>query len=144
MTLQQKLQAPQVKDIIAINAVVKRLKAPSSPTCIFFWKLKAPIHISVVSDASGANKQSNHAMKGISLLVSEDRLGTVHANKDVFLDEETSQRLGGKCHAMLASSTKPKRISHSTSHAETLSAARGLPMGQLLAIRYSEADIARK
>ena len=44
---------------------------------------------------------------------------------------------------MLGTTSKSKRISHSTSHAEILATACGLPMGQLLAIRYSEDDLVR-
>ena len=71
----------------------------------------------------------------------KDRVGTIQPDKQDFVCGDVVTRLGGKCHLMLATSTKSKRVSHSTSHAETLVAARGLPMGQLLAIRYSEPDI---
>ena len=103
--------------------------------------LPFPLHVFVVTDASGANKKSDHAVEGISLLVSEDRLKELHPDAWDYLPESASQYLGGKCHLMLASSTKSKRISHSTSHAETLAGARGLPMAQLLAIRYCEHEI---
>ena len=141
IALQSNMKTPKIKDLIAINTVVKRLRKPDCKTGIFFCKLRFPLHVFVVTDASGANKKSDHAVEGISLLVSEDRLKDLRPDAWDYLPESASQYLGGKCHLMLASSTKSKRISHSTSHAETLAGARGLPMGQLLAIRYCEHEI---
>ena len=96
-----------------------------------------------ITDASGANKKSDHAVEGISLLISEDKMTSKELKTDQkdFLPETSSKFLGGKCHLMLASSTKSKRVSHSTSHAETLAGARGLPMAQLLAVRFCEHEL---
>ena len=94
-----------------------------------------------ITDASGANKKSDHAVEGISLLISEDKLKTFEPDQLDYLPETATKQLGGKCHLMLASSTKSKRVSHSTSHAETLAGARGLPMAQLLAVRFCEHEL---
>lgn len=119
------------------------MKAPDSTHAIYFWRLTPPLHQITVTDASGANKRSDYSMEGIALPVSEDRVGEPKTDDKDFFEREQVSKLGGKCHLMLGTASKSKRISHSTSHAETLAAARGLPMGQLLSIRYSEADLVR-
>ena len=142
--LQQKLKAPQIKDLILVNTVVKRLRKVSSPTGIYFWRLTPPLHAIVVTDASGANKRSDYAVEGIAMLISEDKTGKLHPDKNDFISGTAVQNLGGKCHLMFASGSKSRRVSHSTSVAETLAAARGISMGQLLAVRYTEFDILRR
>ena len=44
-------------------------------------------------------------------------------------------------HVLAATSQKSKRISHSTSHAETLAAAKAIPIGQLGALRLAEPEL---
>ena len=113
ISLQTKLKTPQIKDLIAINVIVKRLRKPSSKTGIFFWRLRCPLHAMAITDASGANKKSDHAVEGISLLISEDKLKRFEPDQLDYLPETATKQLGGKCHLMLASSTKSKRVSHS-------------------------------
>ena len=131
-SLQQKLKEPQVKDLLLINQVIKRLKAPDSIDGIYFWRLTPPLHQITVTDASGANKRSDYSMEGICLLISEDRVGEPQTDQQYFFECDQVSKLGGKCHLMLGTASKSKRISHSTSHAETLAAAHGLPMGNYL------------
>ena len=45
-------------------------------------------------------------------------------------------------HVLTATSQKSKRISHSTSHAETLVCAKGVPTAQLVAMRLAEPELA--
>ena len=52
------------------------------------------------------------------------------------------QHQSSKIHIYVGSSNKAKRLSHSTSHAETLSAAKFIPVGQLVALRLCEPDLA--
>ena len=65
----------------------------------------------------------------------------VKTDKEDFLDDELVQRLGGKMHILTGSSQKAKRISHSTSHAETLSAAKAIPLAQLVALRLCQPEV---
>ena len=97
----------------------------------------------VVTDASGANKRSDYAIEGVAMLISEDRFNNFEPDNKDFVSGPSVAKLGGKCHLMFASASKSRRVSHSTSVAETLVAARGISMGQLLAVRYSECDIVR-
>eukprot|EP00959_Pyramimonas_sp_CCMP1952_P039340 823522-Pyramimonas_sp.AAC.1 len=44
-------------------------------------------------------------------------------------------------HILTGSSQKAKRISHSTSRAEALSAAKAIPLAQLVALRLCEPEV---
>ncbi len=86
-SLQQALKEPKVKDLVAINSVIKRLKSPNREKFgIYFRRLQGPYRAVTVSDASPANKKSDYATEGVAALIAEDRLGK--------LDTDKSQRLG--------------------------------------------------
>ena len=140
-TLQMALQNPTMGDLMAINAVVRKLKNPTEQYGLYYWKLTKPVRVVTVSDASAANKSSNFAREGVGVLLAEDRVGTLQTDKDDFLDMQQVNLIGGKMHLLIGSSSKAKRISHSTSHAETLAAAKTIPLGQLTALRYAEPEI---
>ena len=139
-SLQVFLQTPKIEDIIAINCVIKRLRRPLKHG-IFLWRLEPPLRIAGISDASAPNKQSNFATEGIIVCLAEDRISKIATDKDDFLIDEMVALLGGKMHILTGSSQKAKRISHSTSHAETLSSAKAIPLSQLIALRLCEPEI---
>ena len=141
VSLQSYLQKPLVKHLLAINTVVKRLRKTGDNFGIYFWRLKPPLHILTISDASSANKTSDRASEGLILALAEDRLPQINSDKKDFLSEEDTALLGGRMHILAATSQKSKRISHSTSHAETLAAAKAIPIGQLGALRLAEPEL---
>ena len=57
------------------------------------------------------------------------------------LQDNLIRRLSGKLHALVVTSTKSKRVSHGTSHAETLAAARGVPMAHIIGMRLTKPEI---
>jgi hypothetical protein len=74
---------------------------------------------------------------GCLILLTEDHLGP-YDNDTRFTDDEL-EKWDGNAHLLYASSTKSKRVSSSTSHAETLSAVAGQDIAQILALRLTEA-----
>ena len=140
-SLQTCLKSPKLKDLMSINTVIKRLKKPIKHG-IFLWKLKPPLRIVSVSDASSATKTSNYPTEGTAILLGEDRLSEVLTDRSDFLLPGLEDCLSGKFHLCVGLSSKAKRISHSTSHAETNAAAKTLPIAQLAAIRYAEPEVA--
>ena len=54
------------------------------------------------------------------------------------MDDHMTHKLGGKCHILWAHGAKAKRVSYSTSHAETLSAVSGMETSTLVAVRLAE------
>ena len=64
--------------------------------------------------------------------------GVKSNNKDGTLTEAEAARLGGYAHVLHGSSHKSRRISHSTSHAETLAMVASTSSAQLVALRLTE------
>ena len=141
VSLQTKLAGPQIKDLIMINTIIKRLKKKHDKFGIYYRHMTGPYRIVVVTDASSANKTSSFATEGIVIGLCPDRLSNIKVDKHDYLDETLVQTLSGEFHVLHASSQKSKRISHSTSHAETLAAAKGIPMGQIIGLRLCEPEV---
>ena len=75
------------------------------------------------------------------MLLSEDRVLVPEPDRYDYLPEAQVAKLGGWCHPLVGSSSKAKRVSYSTSHAETNAAAKAIPMGQMIALRYAEPEL---
>ena len=123
-----------------INTIIKRLKRRHDKFGIYYRRMTRPYRIVVVTDASAANKTSSFATEGIVIGLCPDRLPHIKIDKNDYLDETLIDTLTGPFHILHASSQKSKRISHSTSHAETLAAAKGIPMGQIIGLRLCEPE----
>ena len=141
ISLQTKLKTPTIADIISINGVTKRLKRNNNKFGIYFWKLYPPYRVICVSDASSPNKSTNFATEGIIVALAEDKLTTATCDHHDYLEPRLRPLVGGKFHILTGTAHKSKRISHSTSHAETLSAAKGIPLAQLVALRFAESEL---
>ena len=88
-----------------------------------------------IDDASHGNRSTSYGQEGcIQLLVSDYDLG--YCNRD--LDTTEANDLSRPAHLLVASSSRSGRISHSTSHGETLAGVRGMQTGQMLAMRFTE------
>ena len=141
-SLQQKLSKPQVKDLINANQAIKRLRSSHRERFgIYFRLLTPPLRVVCVSDASAANKQSDYATEGVCVLLAEDHAHPLQVDKHDFVVDGTSGVHGGHMHLLICTSTKSKRISHSTSHAETHACARAIPNAQLVSMRICEPDL---
>ena len=123
-----------MQDLISINTVTKRLIKNPNKFGIYFRRMHPPFRMISVSDASAPNKVSNFATEGIVICLAEDRLRRPSVDKNDYLEPTLVKHIGGKCHIYVATSQKSKRISYSTSHAETLSGAKAIPIAQLLAM----------
>ena len=139
-SLQSAMKTPKVKDLMAANTMIKRISRSkgSERIGIYFRRLFPPFRLVTVSDASAANKTSNFATEGICVLMAEDRIDELYCDKQDFMDVSQVALMGGAFHLLAGSSQKAKRVSHSTSHAETHSAAKAIPLGQLVALRLGE------
>jgi len=142
--LQQHLQTPTVKDLITVNQVIKRLQksVEGERRGVYLWKLHPPLRVVTVSDASSANSTSNYATEGSCVLLGEDRLPSFTTEKGDWLSEKDVATQSGRFHNLGLYSSKAKRVSYSTSHAETNAAAKTIPMGGLLSLRYTEPEYA--
>ena len=124
-----------------INTIMKRLRCKGEWFGIYYRRMKGPYRIVVVTGASSANKTSSFATEGIVIGLCPDRLDKINVDKHDYLEEHLAPQLCGYFHILHATSQKSKRVSHSTSHAETLAAAKGIPLGQIIGLRLTEPEI---
>ena len=75
------------------------------------------------------------------MLLSEDHIVAPKTDQYDFLQSDQVPLIGGWCHPLVGSASKAKRVSYSTSHSETNAAAKAIPMGQMIALRYSEPEL---
>ena len=146
VSLQQHLTSPTVRDLITVNQVIKRMKKiPSGERRgVYLWKLRPPLRIVSVSDASGTNSTSNYASEGQVVCLAEDRIDTFHTEKGDWQVEREVARQSGRFHNLCSTSGKASRVSYSTSHAETNAAAKTIPLGHMVSLRYTEPEFAIK
>ena len=142
--LQSKMKGLQVKDMILVNQVIKRLKRQpgEEKRGIYIRRLTPPLRLVSVSDAGAANKSSNYAGEGSGILLGEDRMYNHSTDKGDFLSEQDVNPHSGMFHALALTGTKAKRVSYSTSHAETNAAAATIPYGGFVGLRYTEPEFA--
>ena len=91
-----------------------------------------------IHDASSANKDRNYAQEGILVVLCEDSLNIDVSEYKLEASDDVTATLGGKAHVLWSHGAKAKRVSYSTSHAETLAAIGGLETVSLVTIRLSE------
>ena len=95
-----------------------------------------------MSDASAANSTSNYASEGSVVCLTEDRIDEFRTEKGDYQSDWEVNLHSGKYHSIIASSGKAKRVSYSTSHAETNAAAKTIPLGHMVCLRYTEPEFA--
>ena len=77
--------------------------------------------------------------------VAEDNVPVISVDRCDFMTSDSEiDELGRNLHMVIGSGNISKRISHSTSHAETLSCAALIPMGQLVPMRIAEPELTIK
>ena len=89
-----------------------------------------------IGDAGQASKRSLYAQEGKLVLLMSD-LHTPECTSE-WLNASSAARLGGMGHPLFHSDKKATRVSHSTSHAEALSAIGTTQVAQLISNRLSE------
>ena len=121
------------------NKVVLKAKNPSCLHLgLFFRKLSGNIRLMCVHDASSASKGRNYAQEGILVLLCEDKLRIDDQHYKIEADDQLADALGGRAHVLWSHGAKAKRVSYSTSHAETLAAIGGLETVTLVSVRLCE------
>ena len=120
------------------NQVVRKAQSEVGPGLgLYFRKLRAPFRLACIHDSSAAGSVRQYAQEGIMILLMEDRLRDLVSYEEVMEDRQT-HLLGGKCHVLWAHGAKAKRVSYSTSHAETLAAVSCMETSTLVAVCLGE------
>ena len=137
--LQSKVTKACIEHLRQANKVVEKAKHPDFLDLGLHYRyLSGHFRLVCVHDASSANKDRNYAQEGILVLLCEDKLNIPGSEYKLDADDFLAERLGGKAHLLWSHGAKAKRVSYSTSHAETLSAIGGLETVSLVAVRLSE------
>ena len=137
---QQEISKATIGSLKTANSIVTRAKKYAQSCGLHFPPIDPPLKMAEVCDSSHASKTSSYAQEGVLILLMHDCKMEVIASdsphyKAIVKAEES---MSDFCHILASVSHKAKRISSSTSTAETLSATLGKELGQLVAIRLTE------
>ena len=137
--LQSQVTKAKISHLRQANNVVKRAQAEHGQQLgLHFRRLRPPLRLCCVHDSSAAGNVRNYAQEGILVLLCEDKLSKLNRDEEVIMADHQTHMLGGNAHVLWAHGAKAKRISYSTSHAETLAAVSGLEASTLVAVRLAE------
>ena len=137
--LQSNVTRAKITHLRQANNVVRKAQAEIGQGLgIHFRRLQPPLRLACIHDSSAAGNVRNYAQEGILVLLCEDRMSSWPRDKEYVLTSEQCAYLGGKGHILWAHGAKAKRISYSTSHAETLAGISGLEASSLVAVRLAE------
>ena len=132
--LAQRITKATVKDLRAANSLVDRAKRNSS-LGLKFPKLTPPLHVLAISDASHASGGSSYAIEGTFVALVE----TPSLFKNDLRDGEyPGSQLNFNGHLLFCGAHRSKRISHGTSHAESLGVYQASLAGEQIAQRITE------
>ena len=118
------------------NSLLRRVRKNHALVGLHYPRMTAPFRLVEIGDASHANKHTVYAQEANMVALMEDRYVEVDGN-DHLLQTLVSEH-GGPVHPYVALSSKSKRVSQSTSHAETLAALKVQTMGAMVAMRLTE------
>ena len=137
--LQSNVTRAKIFHLRQANNVVRKAKNELGQGLgIHFRRLRPPFRLACIHDSSAAGNVRNYAQEGILVLLCEDQMSDWSRDEEVVLTDRQCALLGGKGHVLWAHGAKAKRISYSTSHAETLAGISGLEASSLVAVRLSE------
>ena len=138
-TLQAQVTRATIAHLRQANNVVRRaMSEVGQGLGLHYRKILPPYRLACIHDSSAAGNVRNYAQEGILVVLCEDRVHGWNRAEEYILNDNDCTFLGGKCHVLWAHGAKAKRISYSTSHAETLAAISGLEAATLVAVRLSE------
>eukprot|EP00434_Breviolum_minutum_P045371 symbB.v1.2.040657.t1/scaffold7413.1/size11421/1 len=131
--LQSRVTVSQIKDLKYANQILQKVKEFST-VGLHYRVMESPqVRLVCIHDASSASQGRHYAQEGLLICLAEDKFAGEEMNfETVFEDGEGHQ--GVERH----SGSKAKRVSYSTSHAETLSMVGGMEASTLIMVRLAE------
>ena len=145
--LQSRVHKATVSDLRTANGVVKKAKDKRFVQLGIVYKklpLERGMRLVCIHDASAASKNRNYSQDGILILLMSDTL-SFRPEVHTLSGNDTHEAIyGGRAHILWCHGAKAKRISYSTSHAETLAAISGLETASLVNLRLSEIQMTAK
>jgi hypothetical protein len=127
-----------VNDIKQMNTLINRAKHHPNRG-LQIMKVQSPFRLLVISDASHASSKTVYAKEGqITLLSSDESSSRLPQRPAILSGEQLHDLLCGPTQMLFYSSKKSARVSHSTSHAESLGSHGALATAELISARYTE------
>ena len=127
-----------VADLKAMNSLIARAKK-TPKRGLHMHKLQPPYRALVISDASHASSKTVYAKEGQLILLTSDEASARHPHTAAYLSPaQLNDLMSGPSQLLYYSSKKSSRVSHSTSHAESLGSHTALANGELISARFSE------
>ena len=136
--IQSKVTTATIKDLKIANQAVDKAKADPDIGLIYRPFKTKHRRLVLVHDASSASKGRQYAQEGILVMLADDHFAekTLEAHHEC--DNRDVLHHGGVMHVLFSHGAKAKRVSYSTSHAETLSMVNGIEASTLVMVRLSE------
>lgn len=131
----------EIRHLRYANQVLKRAQDKDSRGVgLYFRKLnpKHGLRLACFHDASSHTKEKAYAHEGVLVLLMEDHVKPQSEIYEHSCADDEARLHGGRAHILWSHGSKAKRISYSTSHAETLAAINGHESAILVSIRLSE------
>lgn len=142
--LQSRVTTAQVKDMKLANQVLVKVKQHAEVGLYYRRFITPHQRLVCIHDASSANSGRHYAQEGIMVLLADDHWRGETSEHEVSYDDNEVKKHGGIMHVLHAHGGKAKRVSYSTSHAETLSMVNGLESTTLVMTRLSELMLREK
>ena len=136
--LQARVTIAEVKDIKVANSVLDKVKRYSEIGLHYRQFESENLRLVCVHDASSASKGRHYAQEGVLILLADDKWKGHHIDLEEEFDSQSVKAHGGVMHLLHSHGAKAKRVSYSTSHAETLSMVNALESSILITTRLSE------
>ena len=139
--LQSAVTTAQVKHLRQANQLVEKARAKDRVQLGLhyrFFGANTRFRLQCIHDASSATKGRCYAQEGIMVLMMPELPDEILRQDDLECDDRVVDMLSNYGHILYAHGGKAKRVSYSTSHAETLSAIGGLEASSMVATRLSE------
>ena len=140
-TLQSVITKAKVKHLRQANQLVKKACAKDKLSLGLHYRFFEPgtkMRLQCIHDASSASKDTSYAQEGMMILLMPELPPEMLNQDDITCGEPEIQHLSNYGHLLFAHGGKAKRVSYSTSHAETLSAIGGLEASSMVSIRMTE------
>ena len=131
----------EIKHLRQANQVLKRAQDKDCKDVGLYFRKLDPRHglrLACFHDSSSHTKEKSYAHEGVLILLMEDHVKPKDGLYEITCNDEEIKCHGGHAHILWSHGSKAKRISYSTSHAETLAAISGHEASVLVNVRLSE------
>ena len=131
----------EIRHLRQANQVLQRAQNKDyQDVGLYFRKLRPErgLRLACFHDSSSHTKEKAYAHEGVLVLLMEDHVVPQDGEFEKVCNDFEAKTHGGHAHVLWSHGSKAKRISYSTSHAETLASISGHEAAMLVSIRLSE------